>query len=77
MAKNVVINNVTYQAVPYITVPTSAGGSASFYDTSNATATAANTLAGVIGYNGTGEFTGSMTVVSVSQDSTTKVLSIS
>lgn len=68
MAQNVVINNVTYQAVPYVAIPTAGGGTASFYDTANATATAANTLAG--------EFTGSMTVVSVSQDSTTKVLTI-
>lgn len=74
---NVVINNVTYQAVPYVSIPTSGGGTAAFYDTANATATSANTLAGVVGYNASGEFTGSMTVVSVTQDSTTKVLTIS
>lgn len=38
MAKNVIINNVTYQSVPCIEVPLAAGGgNAEFYDTSDAT----------------------------------------
>lgn len=77
MAQNVVINNVTYQATPAVTIPKSGGGNAIFYDTADATATAANTLAGVIGYNASGQFTGQLTVANVSQDSTTKVLTIS
>ena len=77
MAQNVVINSVTYQAVPSVTIPKSGGGNAVFYDTADATATAANTLAGIIGYNSSGKYTGSLTTVSVSQDGTTKVLTIS
>ena len=77
MAQNVVINNVTYQTVPSVSIPKSGGGTAVFYDTANATATAANTLSGVIGYNASGQYTGQLTTVSVSQDSTTKVLTIS
>lgn len=77
MAQNVVINSVTYQAVPSVTIPKSGGGNAVFYDTADATATAANTLAGVVGYNSSGKYTGSLTTVSVSQDGTTKVLTIS
>lgn len=77
MAQNVVINNVTYQAVPSVSIPKSGGGTAVFYDTADATAAAANTLAGVVGYNASGQYTGTLTTVSVSQDGTTKVLSIS
>lgn len=77
MAQNVVINNVTYQAVPSVSVPKQGGGTALFFDASSTTATPANTLAGVIGCNASGIFEGQLTVVSVSQDATTKVLSIS
>lgn len=77
MAQNVIINSVTYQAVPSVTIPKSGGGNATFFDTADATATAANTLAGVVGYNASGKFTGQLTTVSVSQDGTTKVLTIS
>lgn len=37
MAQSVVINSVTYQDVPFIQVPKSTSGTASFYDTSDAT----------------------------------------
>lgn len=38
MAQNVVINNVTYQSVPYVQIPKSgSSGNAVFYDTSDAT----------------------------------------
>ena len=38
MAKNVVINEVTYQNVPYVEIPLSgSAGNAEFYDTSDAT----------------------------------------
>lgn len=77
MAQNVVINNVTYQAVPSVSVPKQGGGIAQFFDASSTTANAANTLAGVIGCNASGLFEGQLTTVSVSQDATTKVLSIS
>lgn len=77
MAQNVVINGVTYQAVPSVSIAKSGGGTAVFFDTASATADASNTMAGVVGYNASGAFTGQLTVVSVSQDSTTKVLTIS
>ena len=76
-SQSVVINNVVYSAVPSVSIPKSGGGTAQFYDTSDADANAANTLFGVKGYNAAGGFTGALTVVPVSQDSTTKVLSIS
>ena len=37
MAKNVVINGVTYNAVPEVDIPISGGGTAEFFDTSDAT----------------------------------------
>lgn len=37
MAQNVVINGVTYQNVPSVEIPKSGGGTAEFYDTSDAT----------------------------------------
>lgn len=77
MAQNLVVNNVVYQAVPSISVPKQGGGIAPFFDASSTTATPANTLAGVIGCNASGLFEGQLTTVSVSQDATTKVLSIS
>lgn len=77
MAQNVTINGVTYQAVPSVSIPKNGGGTAVFYDTADATADASNTAAGIVGYNASGKFTGQLTTVSVSQDSTTKVLTIS
>lgn len=45
MAKNVVINNVTYQNVPYVQIPLSgSSGSAEFYDTSDATLTSGDQM---------------------------------
>ncbi len=37
MAQNVIINGVTYQSVPQVDIPKSGGGTAEFYDTSDAT----------------------------------------
>ena len=37
MAQNVIINGVTYQNVPQVDIPKSGGGTAEFYDTSDAT----------------------------------------
>ena len=37
MAQNVIINGVTYQDVPQVAIPKSGGGTAEFYDTSDAT----------------------------------------
>lgn len=60
MAKNVVINGVTYQSVPEVDIPQSGGGTAKFYDTSGATASAANILTGTSAYGASGEISGSM-----------------
>lgn len=78
MAKNVTINGASYNAVPYVTMPLSGDtGNAVFYETSDATAAAANILAGYTAYGPSGIISGSLTTPTISQDSTTKVLSIS
>lgn len=62
MAQNVVINGVTYSNVPSVQIPKSGSGTASFYDTSDATLDNGNKmLNGVTAYaNGT-KYTGSIT----------------
>lgn len=78
MAKNVIINGSSYNAVPYIQVPLSAGGgNAVFYETSDATAGAANILSGYSAYGASGKVDGLATVPTISQDGTTHVLTIS
>ena len=76
MAKNVIINNVTYNAVPSVQIPQSGGGNAVFYDTSDATGAAANLLAGFSMYGPSGIVSGQLTTPTISQDGTTKILSI-
>ncbi len=78
MAKNVIINGASYNAVPYVQIPLAAGGgNAVFYETSDATAAAANILSGYSAYGVSGKLTGTATVPTISQDGTTKVLTIS
>lgn len=78
MAKNVIINGTTYPAVPYVSIPLSGGGgNAVFYDTSEATAVAANILTGFTAFGPNGSISGQLTVPTISQDSSTKVLTIS
>lgn len=60
MAKNVIINGVTYNEVPYVDIPQSGGGTASFYDTSDATGASADTLVGKDVYGPDGKQSGSM-----------------
>jgi len=60
MAQNVVINGVTYQSVPEVDIPKSGGGTAKFYDTAGATATAADVLDGKAFFGASGAGTGSM-----------------
>ena len=52
MAQNVIINGVTYQNVPEVDIPKSGGGTAKFYDTASATATAADILTGKTAFGG-------------------------
>lgn len=61
MAQNVVINGVTYSNVPEVDIPTSGGGTAEFYDTSDATLdSGGKMLSGNTAYaNGT-KYTGSI-----------------
>lgn len=61
MAQNVVINGVTYSNVPSVDIPKSGSGTASFYDTSDATLDNGNKmLSGNTAYaNGT-KYTGSI-----------------
>ena len=61
MAQSVKINGVTYDKVPSVSIPLSSGsGSATFYDTSDATAAAANILTGKTAYGASGSVNGSM-----------------
>ncbi len=60
MAQNVTINGVTYQSVPEVDIPKSGGGTAKFYDTAGANATAADILTGKSAYGPSGEVQGSM-----------------
>ena len=78
MAKNVLINGVTYNAVPHVSIPLSGeSGSATFYETSDATASAAHILSGYTAYGPSGKVNGAATTPTISQDPSTKVLTIS
>ena len=60
MAQNVVINGVTYSNVPEVDIPKSGSGTAKFYDTASADASAGDILNGKIAFNGSGSVTGNM-----------------
>lgn len=60
MAQNVIINGVTYSSVPEVDIPLSGGGTAHFYDPSDATAAQGNILATKTAYVSGGKVTGSM-----------------
>lgn len=62
MAKNVIINGVTYQSVPEVDIPKSGGGTAAFYDTSDATIdSGSKMLNGVTSYGADGtKYTGNI-----------------
>lgn len=60
MAQNVIINSVTYQNVPEVDIPKNGGGTAKFYDTAGADATAADILSGKKAFGPSGEIEGSM-----------------
>lgn len=61
MAQSVKINEVTYESVPKIEIPLSSGtGKAAFWDTTGATAEAANVLTGKSIFGAAGEVEGTM-----------------
>lgn len=60
MAQNVIINGVTYSAVPEVDIPKSGGGTAKFYDTASASAAAGDILTGKSAFGASGEISGSM-----------------
>lgn len=56
----VVINGVTYSAVPSVNIPKSGSGTATFYDASECTAASADLLTGKKAITSTGEIDGGM-----------------
>lgn len=61
MAQNVVINGVTYNAVPEVNIPLAGGGTAKFSDTADATLDSGDKmLAGVTSYANGVKYTGSI-----------------
>ena len=60
MAQNVIINGVTYQSVPSVTIPKNGGGNAVFWDTTSATAGAGDILSGKSAFDSAGAVNGSM-----------------
>lgn len=58
---SVVINGVTYPAVPEVDIPKSGGGTSKFYYTGDSTAAAADILTGKSAFGSSGEIVGSMT----------------
>lgn len=57
---SVVINGVTYASCPEVNIPKSGGGTAKFYDATEADVAAANVLTGKVFIGPTGQDTGSM-----------------
>lgn len=60
MAQNVIINGVTYASVPEVNIPKSGGGTAKFFDTAGATASAGDILTGKSAYGASGPVSGTM-----------------
>lgn len=58
---SVVINGVTYSAVPSVQIPKSGSGTATFYDATDCDVAASNVLSGKKFIGSSGEDTGSMT----------------
>lgn len=56
----VVINGVTYANTPEVDIPKSGGGTAKFYDTSDADAASGDVLTGKTAYTSTGQISGGM-----------------
>lgn len=57
---SVVINSVTYSAVPEVDIPKSGGGTAKFYYTGDADAAAGDILSGKVAFGASGSISGNM-----------------
>ncbi len=57
---SVIINSVTYANCPEVDIPKQGGGTAKFYDSSEADVSAANVLSGKVFIGASGQDTGSM-----------------
>lgn len=60
MAVSVIINGVSYNDVPSVQIPKTTTGTATFYETSSADASASDILNGKKAYGSSGELTGNM-----------------
>lgn len=74
---NVVINGTTYNSVPSVQIPLSGGGTATFYSTDDADVQQNTMLNGTVAYGASGRVVGNLTVPTVTQDGSSKVLTIS
>ena len=74
---SVVINSVTYSTVPEVDIPKSGGGTAKFYFTGDADITASDVRSGKKGFGPNGLINGDLSVPTISQDGTSKILTIS
>lgn len=74
MAKNVIINEVTYSNVPHVDIPKADGsGDATFYDTSAANIAASDIRKGKSGFGANGQVDGNLeTITATTQEITTK-----
>ena len=78
MAQNIVINSVVYSDCGEVDIPKQGGGTAKFLDTTlNNGATAGDIKSGKSCFVNSQLVEGSLTTPVISQDQTTKVLSIS
>lgn len=79
MAKNVIINNVTYQSVPSVNIPlASGGGNAEFFDTSGANLSANDLRQGKTAFGANGEVAGNLTeIAAATEEITAKAQEIS
>lgn len=71
MAQNVIINEVTYQSVPQVKIPKSAGGTAVFHDTTAANVAAGDVRSGKTFFGASGQDTGTLAEVSCSSTTIT------
>lgn len=72
MAKNVIINNVTYQSVPSVNIPLASGsGNAEFFDTSGANLSANDLRKGKTAFGVNGEVAGNLAEIAAETEEIT------